>query len=88
MWIDETLFSVGDFDVTAKHAIISSGAILVIALVIFAICSYIAYRKREVIAVEARRLSVAARSSFRRMSTSVKRRFSTAGGAEPKDEEN
>ena len=67
-WYDEKLFSIGDFDFTLGGAAISSGAIVGIALAVFAVCSYISWKKRKALAEGA----VAVRASFRRGSAKLR----------------
>jgi hypothetical protein len=56
-WYDDKLFSVDDFDFTIGDALISTGVIIGLSAIGFAISSYIAWRKRKAIAAGARRMS-------------------------------
>lgn len=56
-WIDKELFCVGETCVTAGDAVIGTGVLIVIILVVVAICAFISWRKRKEIAAGARRLS-------------------------------
>ena len=67
-WYDKKLFSIGDFNFTLGGAAISTGTIVGIALAVFAICSYISWRKRKEIA----KAGVAVRESFRKSSASLR----------------
>jgi hypothetical protein len=52
-WYDNKLFSVGDFEVTGKTAAIGTGAIVAIIVVSCAVCSFISYRERKSIKIQA-----------------------------------
>ena len=57
-WYDKTLFTIDDFEVsTGLFAGASAATIVIIASIIFAICSYLAYRKRKLLAGQIRRVS-------------------------------
>lgn len=56
-WVDKELFCVGDNCVTAGDAVIGTGVLIVIILIVVAICAFISWRKRKEIAAGARRLS-------------------------------
>ena len=83
-WYDKNLFKIGDFDFTLGEAAISSGTIIVLSFIGFAIFSYISWRKRKAIAAGA----VAVRASFRKSSASMRASFrkSFAGGGPKKIE--
>ena len=52
-WYDKKLLSIGDLDITVKHAGIGTGTTVAIILVAVGICTFISYRKRKTIAVHA-----------------------------------
>ena len=56
-WFDETLFSIGDAKITNATVVEVSGGLIAAVASVFAIMSFIAYRKRKVIEKSARRLS-------------------------------
>lgn len=72
-WYNKTLFVIGGVKITAGMSVYTMVAIIVLALLISAITSYVAYQKRDAIAVEMRRASEYARK------TSLKIRASISG---------
>ena len=60
-WYDKTMFTINDFEVTTGYfAAGSASFIILISGIVFAICSFVAYRKRKLLASEIRRVSVVA----------------------------
>lgn len=46
-WVDKELFTIGDVQVTAKDAVISSTVLLVIIIASSLLCLFISWRKRH-----------------------------------------
>lgn len=66
-WYDKTLFTLagGKLRVTSGMAVGAVIAIIVVALLVSAVMSYVAYKKREVIATEMRKVSTKIRASLK-----------------------
>ena len=56
-WVDKELFTIGDYEVTAEDAVISSAVVIVLIIIASLICLFISWRKRHAIADGARRAS-------------------------------
>jgi len=67
-WHDKTLFKIGDFNVTTGTITATGGVLIAIGVIVFAICSYISWKKRKEIASGARRAS----DYVRRASTALR----------------
>lgn len=63
-WLDKTLFSVGDTDITNEHVVLGSSTIVIIIIVIVAVCCGVSWWKRKSIANQARRASTWIRRSI------------------------
>lgn len=63
-WLDTKLFTIGQLEIKASTAIIGTGTLLGVIAIAVAICSYIAYKKRQAIASEFRRASTFIRKSL------------------------
>jgi hypothetical protein len=79
-WVDRELFSLGGVSVTTKDALISSGVLVAIIAVSSAVCLYLSWRNRKHIAEGARRASVFARKSMRRLRRTLVGRGAEEGG--------
>ena len=81
--MDQSLFKIGDFNVTNLHGTIGAGLVILIIIIVL-ICCYISYRKREAIVEKlpepVRNSIKKVGSSIRRMSTAIGRRLSKASG--------
>ena len=72
-WYDRELFTLNGTKITPIHAaIFGTGTILIIILVVAAILSFIAYKKRKVLGREIHRISVVAQ----RLSTKIRKSIS------------
>ena len=72
-WFDKTMFTAGDFEVShGLFAIGSASLIILIASIVTAICLFLAYRKRRLLASQIRKVSVYAN----RMSTKIRQSLS------------
>jgi hypothetical protein len=71
-FIEQVVFKIGNFDVTGQDVFIGSGAVVIIIVILVGICCYCSYRKRERIAIEAKRASY----HLRKMSHRVRRSMS------------
>lgn len=68
-WYDTTMFTINDFEVTTGlFAAGSASLVILISGIIFATCSFVAYRKRKLLASEIRRVSIVAQ----RLSTRIR----------------
>ena len=76
------MFTINDFEVTTGYfAAGSASFIILISGIVFAICSFVAYRKRKLLASEIRRVSVVAQ----RLSTIVRKSITGRGEEEEVD---
>lgn len=70
-WYNKTLFEIGGVKITAGMSVYTMIAIIVVALLISAITSYVAYQKRDKIAEEMRRASEYARKASLKIRASI-----------------